>query len=438
MTAVIEARELRKRFPGGRDQAIEAVRGVSLQVARGEIVGFLGPNGAGKTTTLRMLTTLLPIDGGRATVAGLDVGRQPGQVRARIGYVSQLGGADELATGRENLTLQGRLYGGSRADVARRVGEVLERFDLAGFADRRVRTYSGGQRRRLDVALGVVHEPEILFLDEPSTGLDPQNRASLWDHIRGLRDRGTTVFLTTHYLDEADVLCDSIVIIDHGTVVAEGTPRALKQEVAGDAIVLVTRDADAGGRAAAALAGQPGVRDLAVEGTPVRLYAGDGAAALPGLLRLLDRAGLPVRSLRLSEPSLDDVFLRQTGRSLRDAGLRLSRPRTARPGRRHEDRHRHRPALSPLPQPAAAQPGLAGGRLLHADPLPGPVHPPAPAPGGRARPARPAMCSTCSCRASWPCSPSPAGPGRASARSSSCAPGSSSGSGSPRPAGSRS
>ena len=234
--------------------------------------------------------------------------------------MSQLGGADELATGRENLTLQGRLYGRSRADVARRVAEVLERFDLAGFADRRVRTYSGGQRRRLDVALGVVHEPEILFLDEPSTGLDPQNRASLWDHIRGLRDRGTTVFLTTHYLDEADVLCDHIVIIDHGTVVAEGTPRALKQEVAGDAIVLVTRDADAAGRAAAALAGQPGVRDLAVAGHTVRLYARDGAAALPGLLRLLDRAGLPVRSLRLSEPSLDDVFLRQTGRSLRDAG----------------------------------------------------------------------------------------------------------------------
>ncbi len=320
MTAVIDARELRKRFPGGRHQAIEAVRGVSLQVAPGEIVGFLGPNGAGKTTTLRMLTTLLPIDGGSATVAGLDVRRQPGQVRGRIGYVSQLGGADELATGRENLTLQGRLYGLSPAGVARRVAAVLERFGLAGFADRRVRTYSGGQRRRLDVALGVVHEPEVLFLDEPSTGLDPQNRASLWDHIRGLRDRGTTVFLTTHYLDEADALCDRIMIIDQGAVVAEGTPRALKQQVAGDAIVLVTRDPDAAGRAAAELAGQPGVRDLTLEGPAVRLYVSDGAAALPGMLRLLDRADLPVRSLRLSEPSLDDVFLRQTGRSLRDAG----------------------------------------------------------------------------------------------------------------------
>ncbi len=328
MTAVIDARELRKRFPGGRDQTIEAVRGVSLQVTRGEIVGFLGPNGAGKTTTLRMLTTLLPIDGGSATVAGLDVRRQPGRVRGRIGYVSQLGGADELATGRENLILQGRLYGRSRAEVARRVGEVLDEFDLAGFADRRVRTYSGGQRRRLDVALGVVHEPEVLFLDEPSTGLDPQNRASLWDHVRGLRDGGTTVFLTTHYLDEADVLCDRIMIIDHGTVVAEGTPRALKQQVAGDAIVLVTRDADAAARAAAELAGQPAVRDLTLEGDAVRLYASDGAAALPGLLRLLDQAGLPVRSLRLSEPSLDDVFLRQTGRSLRDAGPPAAGPPT--------------------------------------------------------------------------------------------------------------
>jgi len=327
MTPVIAATELRKHFPGqagpgegGTRRAIEAVRGISLTVAPGEIFGFLGPNGAGKTTTLRMLTTLLPIDGGTATVAGLDVRRQASQVRWHIGYVSQLGGADELATGRENLLLQGRLYGGSRAEVARRVGEMLPLFDLSGFADRRVRSYSGGQRRRLDVALGVVHQPEVLFLDEPSTGLDPQNRASLWQHIRGLRDRGTTVFLTTHYLDEADVLCDRIVIIDHGQVVAEGTPRELKQQVAGDAIVLELRDAAAAGLAATELAGQPGMRDLNTDGAIVRLYASDGPAALPGLLRRLDAAGLAARSLQLSEPSLDDVFLRQTGRSLRDAG----------------------------------------------------------------------------------------------------------------------
>jgi ABC-2 type transport system ATP-binding protein len=216
--------------------------------------------------------------------------------------------------------LQGRLYGGSQAGVARRVSEVLPLFGLSGFADRRVRSYSGGQRRRLDVALGIVHQPEVLFLDEPSTGLDPQNRASLWQHIRGLRDRGTTVFLTTHYLDEADVLCDRIVIIDHGRVVAEGTPRQLKQEVAGDAVVLELRDAAAAGQAAAELAGQPGVRDLTSDGASVRLYARNGPAALPGLLRRLDATGLAARSLQLSEPSLDDVFLRQTGRSLRDAG----------------------------------------------------------------------------------------------------------------------
>jgi len=319
MTGVIVASELRKRFPG-QGGAVQAVRGVSLEVARGEIFGFLGPNGAGKTTTLRMLTTLLPIDGGTATVAGLDVRRQPGQVRGHIGYVSQLGGADELATGRENLVLQGRLYGGSRPAVASRVATVLSLLDLTGFADRRVRTYSGGQRRRLDVALGIVHQPEVLFLDEPSTGLDPQNRANLWDHIRALREHGTTVFLTTHYLDEADVLCDRIMIIDHGTAVAEGTPRELKQQVAGDAVVLVLRDPAAAGQAAAVLRDQPVVRELSVEGATVRLYASDGAAALPGLLRLLDAAGLAVRSLGLAEPSLDDVFLRQTGRSLRDAG----------------------------------------------------------------------------------------------------------------------
>ena len=269
----LEIDGLRRRYG-----TVTALDGLSFGVPAGQVFGFLGPNGAGKTTTLRMLTTLLPIDAGTATVAGFDVARQPERVRTRIGYVSQLGGADELATGRENLTLQGRLYGGRRGDVARRVAEVLGQFDLAGFADRRVRTYSGGQRRRLDVALGVVHEPEVLFLDEPSTGLDPQNRASLWDHIRGLRDRGTTVFLTTHYLDEADVLCDRIMIIDHGTVVAQGTPRALKQEVAGDAIVLVTRDADAAGRTAAELAGQPGLREFTVEGTAVRLYASEAVA----------------------------------------------------------------------------------------------------------------------------------------------------------------
>ncbi len=324
MDNVITARDLRKSFaaPGGR---VEAVRGVSIEVRRGEIFGFLGPNGAGKTTTLRMLTTLLPVGSGTATVAGFDVAARPRQVRARIGYVSQLGGADELATGRENLILQGRLYRASRARVVPRAQALIGLLDLAEFADRRVVTYSGGQRRRLDIALGIVHEPPVLFLDEPTTGLDPQSRANLWEHIRALRERGTTVFLTTHYLEEADMLCDRLMIIDHGQIVAEGTPRALKQQVAGDAIVITLRAGDPGaGAAVAALRDQPYVRELAARDGQVRLYVDDGGAALPRLVRLLDASGVGVRSITMSEPSLDDVFLRRTGRSLRDQGQEVA------------------------------------------------------------------------------------------------------------------
>ena len=328
--------------PGGSGR-VEAVRGVSIDVRRGEIFGFLGPNGAGKTTTLRMLTTLLPIDSGTATVAGYDVAARPKQVRQRIGYVSQLGGADELATGRENLLLQGRLYGASRAQVEPRADELAALLDLAEFADRRVATYSGGQRRRLDIALGIVHDPSVLFLDEPTTGLDPQSRANLWDHIRALGERGTTVFLTTHYLDEADLLCDRLMIMDHGQIVAEGTPRALKQQVAGDAIVISLRQSgqdseqdtshptshatshpashaagQAADKAAPLLRAEPYVRELTAEDGQVRLYVDDGGTALPQLIRLLDGNGIAIRSISMSEPTLDDVFLRQTGRSLRD------------------------------------------------------------------------------------------------------------------------
>jgi ABC-2 type transport system ATP-binding protein len=249
------------------------------------------------------------------------VARQPQQVRTRIGYVSQLGGADELATGRENLILQGRLYGASRAQVEPRAQALVEQLDLAEFADRRAATYSGGQRRRLDIALGLVHEPSVIFLDEPTTGLDPQSRANLWDHIRALRERGTTVFLTTHYLEEADVLCDRLMIMDHGQIVAEGTPRTLKQQVAGDAIVISLRQDDDHGAAEQAvpvLRSQPYVRELAADHGQVRLYVDDGGTALPQLIRLLDSRGIGIRSISMSEPTLDDVFLRQTGRSLRD------------------------------------------------------------------------------------------------------------------------
>ena len=311
---------VRKSFRG-RHGPVEAVRGVSIAVGPGEIFGLLGPNGAGKTTTLRMLTTLLPIDAGSATVAGFDVARHPRHVRERIGYVSQLGGADELATGRENLVLQGRLYGAGVAGLKTRVDELIGVLDLSEFADRRVKTYSGGQRRRLDIGLGIVHRPDVLFLDEPTTGLDPQNRANLWDHLRSLRDRGTTLFLTTHYLEEADVLCDRVVIMDHGEVVAEGTPRELKHRVAGDAVVITVREvADAADLVVPLFRREAHVREIVVEGDQVRLYVEDGSAALPQLLRLLDRERIGIRGMSLSEPTLDDVFLHQTGRSLRDAG----------------------------------------------------------------------------------------------------------------------
>jgi len=320
MDSIISTRSLRKTFRSQRGN-VDAVRGVSIDVARGEIFGFLGPNGAGKTTTLRMVTTLLPIDAGTALVAGFDVARDPGEVRARVGYVSQLGGADDLATGRENLILQGRLYGGDLGSVTRRTELLMDVLDLSEFADRRVKTYSGGQRRRLDIGLGIVHQPEVLFLDEPSTGLDPQNRAYLWDHVRSLRDQGATIFLTTHYLEEADALCDRLVIMDHGEIVVEGTPRDLKRQVAGESVVLSIREEGGAVKRVSSLLGvQAFVREISTDGDQVRLYVEDSSAALPHILRLLDAERIGIKSMSVSEPTLDDVFLRQTGRSLRDAG----------------------------------------------------------------------------------------------------------------------
>jgi ABC-2 type transport system ATP-binding protein len=325
---MITAEDLHKSFRTRRKAEVEAVRGISLTVEPGEIFGFLGPNGAGKTTTLRMLTTLLPIDRGKATVAGFDVMQQPQEVRRRIGYVSQLGGADELATGRENLSLQARLYGAGAAEAATRAEQLTELLDLASFISRKVITYSGGQRRRLDVALGIVHHPDVLFLDEPSTGLDPQNRVNLWDHIRGLRQQGTAVVLTTHYLEEADELCDRVTIIDSGQIVAEGPPRELKRAVSGDSVLLTLHDGEAG-LAQAQLQSQPFVRDLTSDGSQLRLYVDDGGTAIPMILRLLDQKEIGLRSMSLSEPTLDDVFLRHTGRSLRDAGNPQTQPAAA-------------------------------------------------------------------------------------------------------------
>src|SRR5262245_37554852 len=238
MVVMIETRCLRKSFRtrAGREgvKTVQAVRGVDLDVADGEIFGFLGPNGAGKTTTLRMLATLITPDGGEATIAGADLRRDPGEVRRRIGYVAQGGSTWDEVSAREELVLQARLYGLRKSQAQERTTRALEAFQLTEYADRLCKTYSGGQRRRVDIALGIIHGPRVVFLDEPTTGLDPQSRAHMWDEVRRLRDEGMTVFLTTHYLEEADALCDRISIMDGGQIVAEGTPEDMKREISGD------------------------------------------------------------------------------------------------------------------------------------------------------------------------------------------------------------
>jgi ABC-2 type transport system ATP-binding protein len=314
---MIETRGLRKAFTSrqGREKKIvEAVRGVDLDVSEGEIFGFLGPNGAGKTTTLRMLATLIEPDGGTATIAGADLLREPGEVRRRIGYVAQGGSTWDDSTAREELVLQARLYGRHKEEAQARTTQVLESFQLSEYADRKCKTYSGGQRRRVDIALGIIHEPKVVFLDEPTTGLDPQSRAHMWDEVRRLRDEGMTVFITTHYLDEADALCDRISIMDNGEIVASGTPAALKREISGD-VVRVGLPVSAISAATAALANYK----IETYDDSVRLYVEDGAVAIPQILRALDAADVPLGTIELHRPSLDDVFLTKTGRSLRES-----------------------------------------------------------------------------------------------------------------------
>jgi ABC-2 type transport system ATP-binding protein len=313
---MIETKGLRKSFRA-RKGTVDAVRGVDLLVQEGEIFGFLGPNGAGKTTTLRMLATLIEPDGGQATVAGVDLRRSPGEVRRRIGYVAQGGSTWDTVTAREELILQARFYGIAKSEARERAGRAVDAFQLTEFADRKCQTYSGGQRRRVDIALGIIHSPRLVFLDEPTTGLDPQSRAHMWDEVRRLRDEGMTVFLTTHYLDEADALCDRVAIMDYGQIVAEGTPDELKREVAGDVVTIGVNGAAA--RAGELLDAQPYVRLLEKADDGLRLYVDAGATAIPQILRTLDGAGVVLGSIELHRPSLDDVFLTKTGRSLRES-----------------------------------------------------------------------------------------------------------------------
>ncbi len=323
---MIHARGLARTFRT-RKGTVEAVTGVDIDVAPGELVGFLGPNGAGKTTTLRMLTTLLAPTAGTATVAGADLLTDPVGVRRGIGYVGQSGGAGLDCLVADELVLQGRFYGLTTARAGQRAVELLGQLDLGGTETRVVSTLSGGQRRRLDIAMGLMHLPTLLFMDEPSTGLDPQSRANLWEHIRALHaEHGTTLFLTTHYLDEADALCDRILVIGKGRIVAEGTPDELKRRVSGDLVVLGTTDP---ARAAELTATIPGSSQHANDGQTARFRVPDGASVLPRLLRELDAAGVGMTSVEVRRPSLDDVFLTMTGRSLRDAEQAPVEPETA-------------------------------------------------------------------------------------------------------------
>jgi ABC-2 type transport system ATP-binding protein len=298
---------------------VEAVRSLDLQVGQGELVALLGPNGAGKSTTLRMLTTLIPPTAGHAEVAGYDVTTHPREVRNRIGYIGQGNGAGHSQRGRDELVSHARAYGMSRATARARAAELVDSLDLGGVADRVVSSLSGGQRRRLDIAMGLIHAPDLLFLDEPSTGLDPQNRANLQEHIRRLRaQHDTTIVLTTHYLDEADSMAERVIVIDHGRIIADDTPARLKADHAGDRIVLSFDYEDQARSAAVESLGVLAGAEVEQTGATVTIQADGGTFLVPKLMRRLDESGLSVASVEVARPTLDDVFLNLTGRSLRE------------------------------------------------------------------------------------------------------------------------
>jgi ABC-2 type transport system ATP-binding protein len=311
----IEAIALEREYKGG----LKAVDGIDLAVERGEVYGFLGPNGAGKTTTVRMLVTLLRPTGGRATVAGYDVATQPNEVRKRIGVALQEAALDLLMTGRELMELQATLHGIAPASVRDRASELIRRVGLEQAADRRVATYSGGMRRRLDLAMALIHEPEVLFLDEPTTGLDPVSRTTLWDEVRRLKDEGTTVFLTTQYLEEADRLADRVGIISNGRIVAEGTPAQLKAEVGVPHLNLKFADGELDLVRATEVATRFGDHRPATKDCHLSVALPDGARGVAAVIRALDEAGFSVASLELQQPTLDDVFAEKTGRHLEGA-----------------------------------------------------------------------------------------------------------------------
>jgi ABC-2 type transport system ATP-binding protein len=319
-TLAIEAHDLVKTYPKG----VRALNGLSFAVPAGTVFALLGPNGAGKSTTVKILTTLAQADSGTAVVAGLDVRAKPALVRAAIGVVAQRSGVDPVATGRENVLLSGRIQGLRGRELARRADELLGRFGLADAAGRRVRTYSGGMQRRLDVVMGLINRPAVLFLDEPTAGLDPESRSAMWEEIGRLSAaEGLTILLTTHYLEEADRLAGRLAIIDQGRVVADGTPDELKGELHGDAVQLELASHTAREHVLAALAPVPGVREVRVDGNNVSARANEGATAVPTVLAALEGAGVPVRAATVARPSLDDVYLRYAGRRFAEADQSL-------------------------------------------------------------------------------------------------------------------
>jgi ABC-2 type transport system ATP-binding protein len=310
-TLAIEASDLVKTYPGD----VRALDGVSFAVEAGTVFGLLGPNGAGKSTTVKILTTLSRPDSGQASVAGIDVLADPQGVRQSIGCVAQKSGVDPQATGRENLILQGQFYGLGGRQLKRRAGDLLDRFGLGDAADRVARTYSGGMQRKLDVAMGLIHRPRVLFLDEPTTGLDPQARADMWEEIARLAAEGLTILLTTHYLEEADRLARRLAIVDHGAIVVEGTPDELKAQLHGDAIQVELADAGGDGRARAAVARLDGVSEVLADGGRLRARVASGATAVPMVIGALESEGIAVAAVTIARPSLDDVYLRHAGRS---------------------------------------------------------------------------------------------------------------------------
>jgi len=316
---VIRTRSLTKDFVVSRSSTVHAVRGISLEIDAGELVAVLGPNGAGKTTTMRMLTTLIAPTSGTATVAGHDVVAEPAQVRRQIGYVGQGNGAGHTQRVRDELYSQGVIYGLDRRAARQRAGELIEALELTELTGRKVADLSGGQRRRLDVAMGLVHAPPLLVLDEPSTGLDPQNRANLWQHILRMRaEYEMTIVLTTHYLDEADSMAERVVVVDHGEVIADDTPEVLKAKLAGDRIVVTAADTEGARRLARLSEHLPEARDIVLDGARVEARVSDGPGSLPELMREAQDAGVRVTTAQVHRPTLDDVFLNLTGRSLRE------------------------------------------------------------------------------------------------------------------------